>query len=81
MEKTRRTEMTERILETKTVKEALKEAGIDCKVKHGKGTSYAWLYIFIDRNTDHDTVLNIAQKATGRHGEYDGGINVFRDLD
>ena len=74
-------DIMERNLETKIVKAALKEAGINCRVGHGKGTSWGWLYVFIDRSTDHDTVLSIVQGVTGRHGNYDGRINIFKDLD
>lgn len=31
--------------ETKAVKEALKKAGIEAKVKHGRGTAWGWLEI------------------------------------
>jgi hypothetical protein len=33
--------------ETKAVKEALKKAGIEAEVKHGRGTAWGWLEINI----------------------------------
>lgn len=33
--------------ETKAVKKALADAGIDAKVTHGKGTAWGWLHINI----------------------------------
>ena len=34
--------------ETKIVKTALKQAGIDARVKHGRGTGYGWLEVHLD---------------------------------
>jgi hypothetical protein len=82
--------------ETKAVKKALTDAGIDAKVTHGKGTAWGWLHInigdprrrngfksapFEHQYTEeelefHRKVLNIAQKITGRYGEYDGEIVI-----
>lgn len=77
--------------ETKAVKQALKKAGIPfLSVRHGSGTSWGWLKINIGPDPDNenltypgewrkriDDVLRIAHEITGRHGEYDGQINVL----
>ena len=72
----------ERKLETKIVKRALIQAGFTgVRVGHGVGTSHGWLYCHINQRgdfarTDREVVA-IAQAVTGRHGDYDGNINVF----
>ncbi len=38
----------ERIEETKKVKSALAAHGIHARVKHGTGTAYGWLKIYVD---------------------------------
>ena len=65
--------------ETKAVKDALKEAGINAMVGHGKGTAYGWLEINIGNGNGHlyKQTLAIAQKVTGRRGEYDGNILIL----
>jgi len=65
--------------ETKLVKNALKNAGFNSRVKHGTGTAWGWLDIKI-LNTENqkwrDTILRIVQEVTGRRGDYDGCITV-----
>lgn len=69
----------ERKAETKAVKKALLAAGIKARVGHGQGTSWGWLYITIDPALKmREKAIAIAQRVTGRHGEYDGCINVFQ---
>ena len=68
----------ERRQETKEVKTALAQAGIKAKVGHGKGTAGGWLYITLDVVGKRQEAIDIAQLITGRHGEYDGCINVFQ---
>ena len=70
--------------ETKAVKDALLNAGFtNVKVGHGRGTAWAWLKIhcslqpgksFQDQRVE---VIRIAKSVTGRHGDYDGEINVY----
>lgn len=64
--------------ETKIVKDALKKVGIEAKVKHGTGTAYGWLKIYIPNRSQEKCaeVISIAQAVTGRTGDYDGRINV-----
>ena len=83
-QKTHREEVT-------AVKRALREAGIPfVSVRHGTGTAWAWLEINIgpDPNLKNwqfseewrkriDQTLRIAQEVTGRHGDYDGEINIL----
>lgn len=92
--------------ETKTVKRALQDAGINAKVGHGKGTAWAWLKINVGEGQQfgehtHDgqdfpwrqpencvrcreimkiakVAEEIAQKVTGRHGEWGGEINIHQ---
>ena len=73
----------ERLLETKTVKKALTNAGYTgVKVGHGTGTAWGWLHIKCNEKPDQDwqskyaDVERIAQLATGRHGEHGGRINI-----
>jgi hypothetical protein len=76
----------------KAVKEALKKAGIDAEVGHGRGTTWGWLEINIGdprmrgglklhpfeyQYTEEEQVLNITQEVTGRHGDYDGRISLL----
>ena len=69
----------ERKAETKAVKRALAKAGIRARVRHGRGTSWGWLYITVDPNLGlRDKVIEIAQRVTGRRGEYDGNISVYQ---
>ena len=70
----------ERREESKAVKAALARAGIKARVGHGRGTAWSWLEITLPATSgraQHDKVLYIAQTVTGRHGEYDGRINVY----
>ena len=70
----------ERRQETKEVKTALAKAGIKARVGHGRGTSWGWLYITVDRALMlRPEIVAIAQRVTGRKGEYDGNISVFAD--
>ncbi len=74
--------MIERKQETKLVKDALCEAGYkNISVRHATGTAWGWLEIRVgntlpgmDSNRRH--IIGITQRVTGRHGEYDGCINV-----
>ena len=71
--------------ETMAVKAALLKAGLPVRrVKHGTGTAWGWLDIYFEHQ-DYDPVtyrahyrqaVSIAQQVTGRHGEYNGKINV-----
>jgi len=67
--------------ETRAVKKALIEEGIPVKkVGHGTGTAWAWLHIYLDPSDKMDyyeEVIRIAQEVTGRHGDYNGEINVY----
>lgn len=70
--------------ETRAVKKALIEAGIPVKkVGHGTGTAWAWLKIYLDPSVDmnmkkyFEETIRIAQEVTGRHGDYNGEINVY----
>jgi len=69
--------------ETKAVKEALLKAGYtNVKVHHGTGTAWGWLVIHCDNKLGQSyeakrlEVLRITKAVTGRHGDYDGEINV-----
>jgi hypothetical protein len=69
--------------ETKAVKDALIQAGFtNVKVGHGTGTAWGWLIIHCDNKPGQSyeakrlEVLGIAKAVTGRHGDYDGDINV-----
>ena len=75
--------------ETRAVKAALAEAGIDAKVRHGTGTAWAWLEINIGKDPNINgnlteewwdrqlVALWIAQDVTGRHGDNHGEIIVL----
>jgi len=68
--------------ETRAVKNALKSAGVKASVKHGSGTSWAWLHIKLaNRIKTESDVLNLIQKVTGRHGDYEGEILITIDND
>lgn len=71
--------------ESLAVKKALIEAGFDkreVRVGHGRGTSAYWLEIQASVpkggywQDAYGLVVNIAQRVTGRHGDYDGCITV-----
>ena len=69
--------------ETKAVKTALTKAGYrNVRVGHGSGTAWEWLDIHCspkpDQSSEHKraAVIRIAKQVTGRHGDYDGRINV-----
>jgi len=68
----------ERRKETAVVKKALRAYGINAYVSHGKGTGWGWLKVNVGTGNGylHEKVIEITQRATGRHGEYDGNINV-----
>ena len=70
----------ERREESKAVKAALARAGIKARVSHGRGTAWSWLKITLPASSWRARQLEavrIAQAVTGRHGEYDGRINVY----
>jgi len=65
--------------ETKAVKQALKDAGINASVGHGTGTAWSWLEISVDGGVDRELrerVISIALEVTDRHGDYNGNISV-----
>ena len=69
--------------ETKAVKAALTKAGFrNVRVGHGTGTAWEWLDIYCSAKPGQSSqdkrreVLRIAKQITGRHGDYDGRINV-----
>ena len=72
--------------ETKAVKGALKAAGLPvARVSHDTGTAWGWLTISIDypdkmtsaeRYRLRDAALEIAQRVTGRRGDYGGEISI-----
>ena len=69
--------------ETKAVKQALQSAGYtEVHVGHGTGTARSWLHIkakeLIDQTWQQKdrAIVQLAQQITGRHGDYDGRINV-----
>jgi hypothetical protein len=69
--------------ETAAVKKALEEAGYKgVRVGHGHGTGWSWLKIYWKLQPGQDYmetwqhIVAIAQRVTGRHGEYHGEINV-----
>ena len=69
--------------ETKAVKDALIQAGYgNVRVKHGTGTAWSWLDIYADVRPNQSwqdkriDIIRIAQRTTGRHGDYDGNINI-----
>jgi len=71
--------------ETATVKRALIKAGFPVRrVKHGTGTAWGWLTVYLEReDLDREAwyaryrqAVSITQQVTGRHGDYDGKINV-----
>ena len=72
--------------ESKAVKDALLRAGFPVlAVTHGKGTARGWLEIWMEKATPEQwrdgserRALDIAQDVTGRHGDYDGRINIMR---
>ncbi len=76
--------MVNRTKETKVVKDALIKAGYsNVRVNHGTGTARSWLHIHCSPKSGQSSedkrrnVIRIAQRVTGRHGEYDGNINVY----
>ena len=69
--------------ESAAVKKALIEAGYtSVRVGHGSGTAWGWLKIHADPLPEQTwqekdrAIVQIAQRVTGRHGDYDGRINV-----
>lgn len=71
--------------ETKIVKKALIEAGFDkqsLSVTHDRGTAASWLGIYARQAEGqeweglYESIIRIAQKVTGRHGDYHGEICV-----
>jgi len=70
--------------ESKAVKDALVKAGFaNVKVGHGTGTAWPWLEIRCEPRPGQQyggmrkQVIGIAQAITGRHGDYNGQINVY----
>lgn len=64
--------------ETKVIKKAFAQAGIDAKIKHGSGSTFGWLFISVNSKMSSRDIIDIVQFVTGRHGEFDGNINIFR---
>jgi len=71
--------------EIAVVKKALIAEGFDkrgVRVGHGRGTSLCWLKVQVSCRKgaywqkEYDLALAIAQRVTGRHGDYNGEINV-----
>ena len=71
--------------ETMLVKKALIEAGFDkqaVRVGHGTGTALCWLEMKVNMpegmsyDESYDKAIVVAQRVTGRHGDYSGEINV-----
>jgi hypothetical protein len=71
--------------ETTAVKAALVKAGIPVThVKHGTGTDWGWLEIYLDVVGVQPNIwaslyrrtVDIAQEVMGQHSEYDGKINI-----
>lgn len=69
--------------ESQAVKKALIASGYtNVKVGHGSGTAWGWLHIKCDAKPGQSfqekdsAVIRIAKEVTGRHGDYDGNINV-----
>jgi len=70
------------------VKKALIDEGFDkrgVRVGHGRGTSLCWLEVQASCRKgaywqkEYDLALAIAQRVTGRHGDYSGEISVTMD--
>jgi hypothetical protein len=68
--------------ESLTVRNALSADGIKSKVNHGTGTAWGWLEIHVERGMghSHEGIIKRVQEVTGRHGEYDGNINIYYNL-
>jgi hypothetical protein len=72
--------------ESKAVKDALLKAGFPVlRVGHARGTARGWLEIWMEKATPEqwrdgteNKAIAIAQLVTGRRGEYDGRIVVYR---
>ena len=64
--------------ETKAVKEALRSAGLKVRsVKHGRGTAYGWLHVYVQRSTlrhlclgDGDVMVEMTDDERGRSDVY-----------
>tara|TARA_R110000751_G_scaffold149301_1_gene254215 strand:- start:319 stop:567 length:249 start_codon:yes stop_codon:yes gene_type:complete len=73
-----------KIAETKAVKKALKSEGIiGASVRHEAGwiqISDIWTDNRDDRNAIRLHVVALAQKATGRYGDYHGSIQAAINL-
>ena len=74
---------SEQVAETKAVKGALIALGYTgVKVGHGTGTARSWLHIKCDEKDSqtwqekYSDVEQIAQRITGRFGDYGGRINI-----
>ena len=74
--------------ETMLVKKALIAEGFDkcgVRVGHDRGTAAGWLEIQASCRKgaywqkEYDLALAIAQRVTGRHGDYSGEISVTMD--
>ncbi len=70
--------------ETAKVKHALREAGLPVRrVVHGTGAAWCWLDITLGaKGWTYERMrqtVDIAQRVTGRSGDYDGKINVSRE--
>lgn len=66
--------------ETKSVKAALKAAGFDVRVGHGRGTVWGWLDVSVNNKGftqgDNQRICEIARKASGREGRAAENISV-----
>ncbi len=68
--------------EARAVKAALEEAGIPfTRVGHGTHSAWSWLEIYLGTRENYlkygDHALAIAQRVTGRKGDYYGNILVI----
>ena len=76
--------LTARLAETKAVKGALVALGYTgVRVGHSTGTARSWLHIKCDEKSGqswrekYTDVEQIAQRITGRTGDYGGRINIY----
>jgi len=68
--------------ETRAVKKALAKIGQPkAKVRHGRGTAYGWLDVYIPKQSGDSFekkayFTKYLMEVTGRSGEYDGRIQI-----
>ena len=66
--------------ETRAVKKALNNAGINCTVGHGTGTAWGWIEVNIGKGCElHEKARKIVEEVTGRHGEYSEILILSQD--